>query len=405
MTSCGPRWEKWIKRFENYLVAVNITNDERKQALLLLIAGEKVHEIYDTIQGDADKYVDTKNKLTDYFQPMKDTHMAVYHFRELTQSATEKIDQFVTRLRALGKQCDFANMDDEIHGQILQKTSSKSLRREILKHPRWTLKDVLDEARSVEGERVNIVNSYKARNNKRQIQTPAKLKSQATNDLCYNCGRSWPHPEGRSSCPARGKKCTKCGKSNHFASVCRMANTSNTRNTKQTRKIHNVTNETPDADYNEACYTFHINSSNDIAKVPHTNIVVNNKPIRFMIDSGSSINIINPETHKQLGEPKLIKTRITALAYGSDVPLHALGYFEATVESQNEVTLAKIVVITLLSYDTATELGVLQIHATLNTVNNYSGTAPMESDRLIREFPQLFAGVGKLRLPGENTYR
>jgi hypothetical protein len=29
---------------------------------------------------------------------------------------------------------------------------------------------------------------------------------------CCNCGRPFPHKEGKLSCPARGKKCHACGK-------------------------------------------------------------------------------------------------------------------------------------------------------------------------------------------------
>ena len=36
---------------------------------------------------------------------------------------------------------------------------------------------------------------------------------------CRNCGLVWPHP-AESPCPAKGKRCKKCGKLNHFARVC-----------------------------------------------------------------------------------------------------------------------------------------------------------------------------------------
>ena len=36
---------------------------------------------------------------------------------------------------------------------------------------------------------------------------------------CGNCGKE--HQKGRSNCPAQGKKCNKCDKMNHFASVCK----------------------------------------------------------------------------------------------------------------------------------------------------------------------------------------
>ena len=83
----GPGWEKLLKRFNNYLVAANITDDGRKKALLLWLSGESVHEIYDTLADDTDMYTNACEKLSTYFHPMKDQHVAVYHFREASQGS------------------------------------------------------------------------------------------------------------------------------------------------------------------------------------------------------------------------------------------------------------------------------------------------------------------------------
>ena len=60
--TAAVRWERWIARFENLLVAKNITGDNRKKALLLHHAGEEVFDLYFTLQTDDnnDTYTDTK---------------------------------------------------------------------------------------------------------------------------------------------------------------------------------------------------------------------------------------------------------------------------------------------------------------------------------------------------------
>ena len=71
-SSVGPRWDKWVKRFEKYTPAVNITADARLKALMLHLAGERVHDIYDTLtEDDVDKYDDKKRRLTEFFSPKK----------------------------------------------------------------------------------------------------------------------------------------------------------------------------------------------------------------------------------------------------------------------------------------------------------------------------------------------
>jgi len=44
--STSTRWKKWKDRLDNLLVAMNITNANRKKALLLHYAGEEVHNIF-----------------------------------------------------------------------------------------------------------------------------------------------------------------------------------------------------------------------------------------------------------------------------------------------------------------------------------------------------------------------
>ena len=45
--SAGQRWESWVRRFENYIVAKNIQNDKIMKAMLLHYAGEAVFELSD----------------------------------------------------------------------------------------------------------------------------------------------------------------------------------------------------------------------------------------------------------------------------------------------------------------------------------------------------------------------
>lgn len=40
--NAGPRWKKWLIRLERQLVALNITDEKRKHALLLHYAGPEV---------------------------------------------------------------------------------------------------------------------------------------------------------------------------------------------------------------------------------------------------------------------------------------------------------------------------------------------------------------------------
>ena len=43
------RWKKWLLRFENFIVVLDIQDDTRKRAMLLHYAGDGVQVIFDTL--------------------------------------------------------------------------------------------------------------------------------------------------------------------------------------------------------------------------------------------------------------------------------------------------------------------------------------------------------------------
>ena len=50
-TSIGQRWKSWKRRFDIYVIAVNITEDKQKRAVLLYQVGQATQEIFDRHRG------------------------------------------------------------------------------------------------------------------------------------------------------------------------------------------------------------------------------------------------------------------------------------------------------------------------------------------------------------------
>ncbi len=353
---------------------------------------------------------------------MKDSNMAVYKLRECAQKAGEQIDNWVTRLRQLSLDCEFADVDQEIRAQILQKTNSKGLRRKILKHPTWKLKEVVEEARAheasesqacdIEGatrsSEVNKISSYKERNYRRRTvgdqpksQSQIKPNTHST-QKCQHCGRGWPHSGGMANCPARGKTCHKCGTVNHFASVCRNSRKHNPKNTKHGQGRwsskqkpvnaiqHANSHASQDSSSDSDDYVFAVNTGE---KLPHTSIKLMSRQLNFLVDTGSSVNIIGASAHTQLGSPKLAPTSIKLLSYGQDHPLKTLGKFKTKLEAngnaeQSDIIVAEVSSENILSYNTAQRLGLVNLNCPVYSVKP---STVMESDRLCAEYSGLFS--------------
>ena len=130
-SNAGTRWEKWIGRLENLFVGMKISNADQRRALLLHYAGEKVYDIYDVEKKDsAATYDATKKVLSDYFAPRKNVQIEIYNFRSYKQLEAQTIDEYVTELRTLAKNCAFADIDNEILQQVIQHGRSNSSEEE-----------------------------------------------------------------------------------------------------------------------------------------------------------------------------------------------------------------------------------------------------------------------------------
>lgn len=132
-SNAGSKWRKWINRFENFLVASNITNDVRKKALLLHYAGEDVFDIFESLKNaptslspDAQatsgrtttqtgsRYSSARAMFDEYFSTLINTAFGVYPFRQAQEQSEDSLDAFRTRLRKLARGCGFANVELEI---------------------------------------------------------------------------------------------------------------------------------------------------------------------------------------------------------------------------------------------------------------------------------------------------
>ena len=72
-TATGQRWTKWKKRFENFLLAMDIHDETRKRALLLHYIGSSAFDIFETLTdtGEEKDYKKAMDHLTEHFTPQR----------------------------------------------------------------------------------------------------------------------------------------------------------------------------------------------------------------------------------------------------------------------------------------------------------------------------------------------
>ncbi|XP_075535149.1 uncharacterized protein LOC142570685 [Dermacentor variabilis] len=220
-TSLAQRWTKWQSRFDNFLLAANTKNADRKRAMLLHYAGDAVHDIILTLPDRGTDYETAVAKLNAHFAPRKN---AIYErdlFRQAKQSSEETVYQFQVRLIKLVATCEVANEEQEIVLQMIEGTNSAKLHRSALRESDATLEKLMEIGRNLETaefqatsmesrERVDLVQKVTKKQCRRNAsssnQSEHKLSSNRPEnkqaEKCRFCGGAWPHNGGKLNCPA-----------------------------------------------------------------------------------------------------------------------------------------------------------------------------------------------------------
>lgn len=119
---------------------------------------------------------------------------------------------------------------------------------------------------------------------------------------CKYCGRD--HQRGK--CQAYGQKCKNCGKMNHFKNKCM----SKTASYRARKPVHRLLEEQSESDPDKM-YVDMVKANEDW----EVDLKINNKEVRFKIDTGAQCNVILESIYRQTGA-QLEKSKAKLVTYG-----------------------------------------------------------------------------------------
>ncbi|KAL1438561.1 hypothetical protein MTO96_047921 [Rhipicephalus appendiculatus] len=146
-------WKSFRQRFDLYLTVTGKKNnsDEQKVAMLLMIAGPAVIDVYTTLDfGEAAPGADRSQvlsvvleKLDNYFAPRRNEVYSRYLLRCRKQEKDEPFDSFLTDLKTRAKDCNFEGQRDKmIRDQVIFGIHNEDVRIKLLELEDSTLEKV-----------------------------------------------------------------------------------------------------------------------------------------------------------------------------------------------------------------------------------------------------------------------
>ena len=352
----AKRWKLWKQTWLDFVIVSKISTqgEAYQKALFLCTIGQSALEIFNAFQFTASEdpnKVDTIiAKFDEHFTGDVNETYERYKFNQRNQEAGENFDAYLTALRNMTDTCNFYTCptmkDSLIRDRIVLGIRNDNARKRLLQERKLDLKKCIDICRTSESvtthmqvigrklEEVHWINKAKGppktsgRRSDRPEHLPDRSSSQSRKLKCKFCLKI--HLMKKELCPALGKRCSVCGKMNHWrgSEICERKD-----------KVHSVSQDSELSD-----------SDSDVASVKTLNVVVNgvrsqqdkpiycemlvnSKPVSLQVDCGATVCII-PKSHT--GDSP-IKPSNVSLEMWNKVKMKALGTCKLLVENPKTV--------------------------------------------------------------------
>lgn len=312
-------------------------------------------------------FKDIQKVIMSHLQPTKRLVVAERsNFMAILQNEGESVRAYAHRLREGARYCSFEELgsarsnqsaeDELIQMRLIAGLNNSGHKIKLLEYIQSTRDNVTLNSCvefALQLELIGVFNQKAFPDASQMVGQQAALVAQVdkykTKEVakCIYCGRN--HMRGQ--CPAFGKKCKKCGKSNHFAVVCRskfdMSN------------AHHL----EEHDVKEQRDVF------SVGKALLKNVKLDGVAVPMQLDSGSQATIIPSNLWERLGRPRLSKTCLRLKQFDGTA-LRTLGQYTAAIEMDDKFVTGTIVVATCVKDHGLLGTNVLKVDFENMSINN-----------------------------------
>ncbi|XP_058810974.1 uncharacterized protein K02A2.6-like [Topomyia yanbarensis] len=418
--------ELWKDAFETYIIASGVEGlSERVKIATFKSAlgpdARKIFNLWPLDEGERNTVAACLESLSTHLIPQKNVKLARYEFNQCRQEPedssgnAENMTSFINRARALVKDCQYGNLEDEmLRDKIITGIRDMHLKKKMIETDNLTSARVIEMCRAEEATRAEM-----ERNQWLETLQPQSLNNitggYKLNKRCSFCGRAYH--KNLQECPARGASCNYCGVKNHYEAVCKKkkeeSKQSNFTDTckKRNRKKVNTVEETEqlseslesesDQESVTMCqYLYSLKQKDDTLLKTNLTFLDANKGERLVqciLDSGATCNVIGASNAKKIiGDKRLrLDNQHAILKVFGGGRIRSLG--RTTIDCVHNGVHYKAIFhvvdfeqMPLLSMKTCLQLKLIQL--CFSVIDDQR----LAAKQILNKFSGVFVGLGKL---------
>lgn len=351
------KWNRWVQKLEGDFQLFKTEENEKAHYLLHYCGHDGYDKVCDDIAPES-PYSKTYEQIKAILEKNYNTDpveiMEVFNFHNRKQNEGESIQDFMAALRKLSVNCSFGIYKDiALRNQFVCGLRSEKIQGKLLEKRELTLQSAIDSAAAMESSMnnaaqihrngnsnfsVNYVSNNKqnklnknlpysnnklsAQNNTNHINT----KIENNNSLkCYRCGNE---NHLANKCGYKNSICSFCNIKGHIVSVC-----TKKKNSKPVNHIESCPCEIRDLDI----FKIEKIDSVDYHDKIWLEMIVEDVPIVFEVDTGSPVTIINLDfKNKFFPNQEMISSKLDLITY-CKTSIDVRGFIEVTGEYDGRI--------------------------------------------------------------------
>ena len=148
-------WDTYVERVSLYLIANDVTNAEKKRAILLSVCGTRTyHVIRDLVAPRSPKdlsFDEIVETVRDHYNPKPVVTVQRYKFNSRTRREGEMVATFVAELRHLAIHCEFGDsLNDMLQDRLICGVNDPGIQHRLLSEGKIDFAKALELAQATE---------------------------------------------------------------------------------------------------------------------------------------------------------------------------------------------------------------------------------------------------------------